>query len=86
MVKSKLIDSMIKAQQIVSAIPKAVPVLSREGLINGKYSWAFDMPVIITFRAGSVKRSMTKTVHLVVEQVSTRDNPSGVGIGEWYMD
>lgn len=84
-IKSGLVDSVIASQQIVSAIPQELPVLSQEGLINGKYSWVFDMRLLITFRAGGVQRTLPKRLRMVVERVPTYDHPEGIGIGEWYM-
>jgi intracellular multiplication protein IcmL len=85
MIKSGLIDDMLKAQQIVTTVPKSPPILTEEGLINGIYSWKFDIPLLITFRSGGVKTSRPVTVSLVIETISTHDHPDGVGISEWYI-
>ena len=85
MTASGLIDDVIKAQQIVTSVPEDPPILLQEGLVNGKYRWVFDTPLLITFRSGGVKTSRDKTVHMVLERIPTRDNPNGVGIAEWYI-
>ncbi len=84
-IKSGLVDSVIAAQQIISAIPKDTPVLLQEGLIEGVYSWVFEMPLLITVRAGGVHQVVAKRLRVVIEQVPTSANPAGVGIGAWYM-
>jgi intracellular multiplication protein IcmL len=85
MAASKLIENVISAQQIVTSVPESMPILTQEGLIKGKYSWVFDMQMLITFRSGGVKQVNTKRVRVVVERVPTSDNPEGIGIGEWYI-
>jgi hypothetical protein len=85
MIKTNFLDRMDNNQQIMTAVPQSVPILKREGFINGVYGWTFDVPLMITVRAGSAKSSRIKTAKILVEEVPTRENPHGVGISEWYM-
>lgn len=82
---SKFVEEMMSKQQILTTVPENVPVLKKEGFVNGTYSWTFDIPLLITFRAGSVKSTRSKSVQMVIEKVSTRESPAGVGISEWYI-
>jgi len=85
MVQSELVKNVIAAQQLVTAIPMSPPVLIQQGIIKGKYSWVYEMQMMVTFRSGGVQRAGARTVRMVIEAVSTRDNPTGVGISEWYI-
>ena len=85
MSNSGLIENVMNAQQIITSVPQSPAILLREGIIMGKYSWAFEMKLLITFRSGGVKQAYTRSVRVVVERVPTRDNPVGIGIGEWYI-
>jgi len=82
-VQTKLIDQMVATQQIVTSVPSSPPVLKQEGLIDGKDGWVFDVPLLVTFRAGGVKMARAKMVHMVIEKMPTRENPNGVGISRW---
>lgn len=82
---SKLVEDVKKTQQIATAVPRALPELKRDGLIDGKMRWEIDVPLLITFRAGSDIRPIPKKVHMVVEKMPTRENPDGVGISEWDL-
>lgn len=84
--KSELIDKVLEAQQIITTVPAAPPVLAQEGIVNGNYSWTFDMPLLITFRSGGVKTSRSLSVRMVVEMIPTPENPNGIGISEWYLN
>jgi hypothetical protein len=87
MVASKLLESVEATQQIATAVPRAVPSALNEGLgANGKYQVSIDVPLLITFRAGSDIKPISKKVHMVIERMSTRENPSGVGISEWDIN
>jgi intracellular multiplication protein IcmL len=85
-IQTKLDKAILDTQQISAAVPLSPPILKQVGLINGKYGWAFDVPLLITFRAGSDIRPVSKTVHMVITTVSTRENPYGVGINEWNLN
>lgn len=80
-IQSKLMDVINSAQQILTTIPQDVPVLKKEGLIDGVYTWEFDIPLLLTFRAGSEKNTATRMAHVVIQQVSTRNSPAGLGVG-----
>ena len=84
-VASGLIDDMVAAQQIVTSVPDSPPVLTQEGLIDGEYTWIYDMPLLMTFRAGGVKVARSKKVRIVVQKVPTSESPNAVGINEWYI-
>jgi len=88
---SKVMDEIIKTQQLVTAVPLGPPVWKQDGLITDKNGsvfegWIFDVPILITFRAGSDVRPIQKKVHMVIEKVPTEDNPYAVGIREWDID
>lgn len=85
MIDSHLVDNIISAQQIVTSVPQGEPTQTWEGLDKGRYRWAFDQTMLITFRSGAVKTVSTKAVHVVLEQVPTADNPAAIGIAEWYV-
>jgi intracellular multiplication protein IcmL len=85
--KSKLIDSIMATQQIATAVPLTTPTLKQDGLMmDGNEGWVFDVPLLVTFRAGGDIRPSQKTVHMVIEKMPTRENPNGVGISEWTIN
>jgi hypothetical protein len=84
--KSKLTEDMMKTQQIATAVPSAPAKLKKEGLIKDKPSWEVDVPLLITFRAGSDIRPVLKKVHLVIVTMPTRENPFGWGINQWELN
>jgi intracellular multiplication protein IcmL len=81
--KSRIVETVEKNQQIVTAAPQKAPVIIQQGMVNGLYRWIIEMPLIVTYQAGATQQSSTINVQLVVVRVSTLDSPSGVGIQQW---
>lgn len=81
--KSRIIDSVEAAQQVVTAQPRSAPVLVQEGVYNGKYRWVLDLPLTVTYKAATSSRTDNLTVRLVIDRVPVLENPSGVGIEQW---
>lgn len=81
--KSRIIDAVETAQQVVTAAPRSAPVLVQEGVINGRYRWVVELPLMITYRAGNQSRTDNMQVTIVVERMPSLENPIGVGIEQW---
>jgi intracellular multiplication protein IcmL len=81
--KSRIIESVEASQQVVSAQPRSAPILVQEGVFNGKYRWVVDLPLTVTYQAGTAARIDNLTVRLVVDRVASLENPNGVGIEQW---
>ena len=81
--KSRIIESIEANQQVVTAQPRSAPVLIQEGVFNGKYRWVVDLPLTVSYQAGTGTRVDTLVVRLVIDRVPSLENPNGVGIEQW---
>jgi len=81
--KSKIIESVEATNQVVTAKPKSAPILVQEGVFNGKYRWVVDLPLQINYRSGANSRVDNLMVRLVIDRVTSLENPYGVGIEQW---
>lgn len=81
--RSRIIESVEKNQQVVTAAPQQAPVISQQGLVAGIYRWIVEVPLVVTYQSGTAQQSTTLRVRMVIVRVSTLDNPSGVGIQQW---
>lgn len=86
MMDSGLIQQVQDAQQILTAIPREEPILIQEGVEAGKYRWVFSVQLLVTYRAGSMKKTDLMPVRVTIERMPTWDNPTGVGIAHWTRD
>lgn len=80
---SRIIEMVEANQQVVTAAPRGAPVLDREGVVQGRYQWIVQLPMILTYQSGSQKRSDSLMVTIVVVRVSRLESPNGVGIEQW---
>ncbi len=81
--KARIIEAVEKNQQIVTAAPQRAPIILKQGLVNGIYQWVVEMPLIVTYQAGSTTQNTVLNVQMIIVRVSTLDNPNGVGIQQW---
>lgn len=81
--KSRIIEMVEANQQVVSASPTSAPVLVEEGLVNGRYQWQVQIPMVVTYQAGSATRSDHLLVSLTIVRVPKLESPNGVGIEQW---
>jgi len=80
---SRIIELVETNQQVLTAAPAGAPVLLNEGLVGDRYQWTIQIPMILTYQAGSRTRNDNLMVSLVVVRVSRLESPNGVGIEQW---
>ena len=81
--KSRIIEMVEANQQVVTAAPQGAPILESQGLVAGRYQWVIQLPMVLTYQAGSVSRSDSLLVTLVVVRVPRLESPNGIGIEQW---
>ncbi len=81
--KSRIIEMVETNQQVVSAAPASAPILVSEGIVNGRYEWQVQVPLVITYQAGASVRSDRLTINIVIVRVPKLESSNGVGIEQW---
>jgi len=81
--QSRIIEMVEANQQVVTAAPRGAPVLDREGVVQGRYQWIVQLPMVLTYQSGAQKRSDSLMITIVVVRVSRLESPNGVGIEQW---
>lgn len=82
--QSGILDSVKENRQVLTTIPSGAPVLLEEGLDQtGRYFWQVEIPIAITYEAGSKRRSDNLVVRLVIVRVPRLESPYGIGIEQW---
>ena len=80
---SRLIETLEANQQVVTAAPTGAPIIESEGLVNGRYQWVIQLPMVLSFQSGAKTRSDSLLVTVVVVRVPRLESPNGVGIEQW---
>ncbi|MBI1326508.1 MAG: type IV secretion protein IcmL [Alphaproteobacteria bacterium] len=70
-------------RQVVSAAPLAAPVIVSEGMVGPRYQWVVEMPMSITYQAGSKIGTTNILAKMVVVRVPQLESPNGIGIEQW---
>lgn len=81
--RSRIIEMVEANQQVVTAAPQGAPVLQSEGLVQGRYQWVVQIPMVLSYQSGSRTRRDSILVTVVVVRVSRLESAHGVGIEQW---
>lgn len=81
--RSRIVEMVEVNQQIITAAPKGAPVLQSESLVAGRYQWAVQIPLILTYRSGSRTSNSGLLVTVIVVRVPRLESSSGIGIEQW---
>lgn len=81
--RSRIVETVEVNQQLITAAPKGAPVLQSESLVAGRYQWAVQIPLILTYRSGTKTSNKGLLVTVIVVRVPRLENASGIGIEQW---
>lgn len=76
----------VKAKKlIVSAVATKAPVILQKGLLNGRYAWRVQMPLLVTYQSASEFSQQNNIVTILISRVSTLNSPRGIGISQFVV-
>ena len=76
----------VKAKKlIVSAVATRAPVILQKGMLNGRYSWRIQMPILVTYQSASEFSQANNVVTMLITRVSTLNSPRGIGIAQFVV-
>ena len=81
--RSRIIEMVEANQQVVTAAPASAPILVSEGLVRGRYQWQVELPIVVSYQAGSLSRADNLLLTLLIVRVPKLESPNGVGIEQW---
>ncbi|CAM4428391.1 MAG: hypothetical protein LEGION0398_MBIBDBAK_00471 [Legionellaceae bacterium] len=79
------LQAVIAKKLIVSAVAKGAPVILQEGLLNGRYTWRVQMPMLITYQSASQKSEQDVIVTMLITRVSPLNSARGIGIAQFIV-
>lgn len=78
--QSRNLDAVTSKKLVLSAVLSSAPVITRESVVNGNYTWELQLPVMVTYQSLSETFHQNLIVVLTVQRISTLDDVNGVGI------
>ena len=81
--ESRNLETVVAKKFVVSATATGAPVISDQGILNGRYAWRIKLPVLITYQNQSEQIQQPVDVTLLVVRGSNLDTPKGIAIQQY---
>lgn len=78
--KSRLVEMVVKNQQIVSASLRQTPIIDKTQTLDEHHVWEVVVPIIITYQAGARQRTDKLDVTCFIARSDEPQNKDGIGI------
>lgn len=82
---SNNLDAVRAKKLIVSAVATRAPIILQKGILNGRYSWRVQMPILVTFQSASEFSQQNNVVTMLITRISTLNSPRGIGIAQFVV-
>jgi intracellular multiplication protein IcmL len=82
---SNNLDAVRVKKLVVSAVATRAPIILQKGILNGRYSWRVQMPILVTYQSASEFSQQTNVVTMLITRVSTLNSPRGIGIAQFIV-
>lgn len=83
--QSNNLDAVKAKKLIVSAVATRAPIILQKGVLNGRYSWRVQMPILVTYQSASEFTQQNNVVTMLITRVSTLNSPRGIGISQFVV-
>ena len=83
--QSNNLDAVKAKKLIVSAVATRAPIILQKGLLNGRWSWRIQMPLLVTYQSASEFSQQNNVVTMLVTRVPTLNSPRGIGIAQFVV-
>lgn len=80
---SNNLDAVKAKKLVVSAVATSAPVFLQKGILNGRFAWRIQMPLLVTYQSASEFSQQNITVTMLVTRVDTLNSPRGIGISQF---
>ncbi|MCH9644787.1 MAG: type IVB secretion system apparatus protein IcmL/DotI [Gammaproteobacteria bacterium] len=78
-----VLSTLIDQKLDMSAVVTDTPVVLNTAILNGRYTWRVQMPVLVTFTSASETRKLHMTVTMNVQRVPSLSAPSGIQVSDF---
>ena len=82
LVDSGNLQKIIDSKFVTTAVPRGAPVLLNEGIIAGHYAYRIEVPIVVTYQAGSTKANQDLLIRVIAIRRSELEHPMGLGIAQ----
>lgn len=81
--QSRNLETVVERKLIVSSVPTAAPVITKRGVLNGRYTWQVEMPILVSYqnKDTDIQQSLKVTVNVVRTPLS--EGQDGIAISQY---
>ncbi|HAU1133904.1 TPA: type IV secretion protein DotI [Legionella pneumophila] len=83
--QSNNLDAVKAKKLVVSAVATRAPIILQKGVLNGRYSWRVQMPILVTYQSASEFTQQNNVATMLITRVSTLNSPRGIGISQFVV-
>lgn len=83
--ESNNLKAVIAKKLVVSAVATGAPVVLQEGVLDGRYAWRVQMPLLVTYQSASQVTQQNVVVTMLITRVSTLNSARGIGIAQFVV-
>jgi intracellular multiplication protein IcmL len=83
--QSNNLDAVKAKKLVVSAVATRAPVILQKGVLNGRFAWRVQMPILTTYQSASEFSQQNNVVTMLITRVSTLNSPRGIGIAQFVV-
>ena len=76
------LKAVIENMFVTTAVPRGAPVIVGEGLINGRYAWRVEVPIIVTYQSANTRTTQDLLVSAIIVRRTELEHPRGLGISQ----
>ncbi len=83
LVSSNNLNLVLTKKLVTTAVAQGAPVVLKRGVLNGKYAWQVQLPILVTYQSASMKVAQPMLVTMLVTRVDVANNPNGIAIAQF---
>lgn len=81
--RSNNLGAVVEKKLTVSAVATGAPVVLQQGILNGRYSWKIQIPLLVTYQSANQISQQNLVATLLITRISTLNSAQGVGIAQF---
>jgi intracellular multiplication protein IcmL len=81
--QSNNIAAVTAKKLVVTAVATGSPVILQKGILNGRYSWRIQLPLLVTFQSASEFAQQNNVITMLITRVDPLNSPRGIGIAQF---
>lgn len=84
--KSGNLDTLIAKRLVAQATVVDVPRIVQQGLIQGRYAWKIQIPMLVKYTSASEELRQPVLVTMLIGRVPTTQKPEGIAIAQFVVE